>query len=145
MRNKIVWILAVVIMIAAIFAGCGGQTSQDYSYADAMLDNILAGIENRDYSQFSLDFSDKMKGVLTEDVFNATCDLLDSKIGDYQSRTFTGAEDIEENDINLTFIVYNAKYSDEPANVIITIAFSGEEGSRKVETLVFNSPKLRQQ
>ena len=148
MKNRFFWILTALVLLAAVFAGCSKADeteSEDYGYAEEMVDNILAGIKDRDYAVFSRDFSDTMKNALPEESFIILCDLLDSKIGEYQSRTFGGAEEVDQGGVSMTVIVYTAEYTDEPEGVIITVYFSGDEGARKVETLVFDSPKLRQQ
>ena len=172
MKNKVMWMFVIAILLVIILAGCTEpdnrteteepavsieaaentekptateeSSASDYSYADEILDNILAGIKNRDYAKFSLDFSDSVKNAIPEDRFIAICDLFDSTIGEYQSRTFAGAEKVDNDENTLIYIVYTAEYTDEPDGVIITIAFSGEKCTKKVETLLFNSPKLRQ-
>lgn len=108
-----------------------------------MVDNLISAIENRDYEAFSRDLGDTMKTAMPEDSFNALVDLLKTKIGSYQERSFAQAADTTQGGVKMTVLAYNAKYSDEPDNVLITVGF-GEE-SKTIELLYFTSPKLLEQ
>lgn len=138
---KKVYLLALtIIMITAVLTGCGGS---EPAYAAPMVDNLLLAIEDRDYEAFSRDLSDTMKSAMTEESFNSLADLLKTKIGSYQQRSFGESADTTQDGVKMTVIAYIAKYSDEPGNVLITVSF-GEEG-KTIEGLYFTSPKLQQQ
>jgi hypothetical protein len=134
---------ALALMLSLLVSGCAkGLKESDVSYAGAMLDQVLAGIKDRDYAEFSKDFGPDMLSALPEDKFGALADNLESKIGDYQSRSFVSATDLQSNGKNYTKVVYRAKYTGETGDVLITITFGGEEGAKTVEGFFMSSPNL---
>jgi len=143
MKRYIYLITAAIVIIAFVLTGCGQITEADVPYASDMVDNVLAGIKDRDYAEFSRDFTDDVKSALTEDKINSLADLLESKIGDYESKTFGQAADKAQNGINYTMVVYTAKYTKESGDVIITVSFTDNNGIKQIGGLNFNSPNLR--
>jgi hypothetical protein len=156
--KKILWAITTLFMMTAIFAGCGINsgvqgsplasdqggtlTAEDVAYAEPLVDNMLAGINDGDYAVFSRDFSDVMKAAITEEKFNELTGLLTSIIGEYGQRSFTQAAKATQNDTLYTVITYTAKYSNEPGDVLITVTFTSDQ---KIEGLRLDSPKLRGQ
>lgn len=126
-------------------SGQGVTTESDVSFAEPMVDNMLAGIKDKNYSQFSHDFTDKMKSVMTEDKFGSLVAMLESKIGDYESKTSGQAANTSHNGEELIVITYTAKYTKESGDVIITVSFSDNYGTKQIAGLNFNSHNLRQQ
>ncbi len=49
--------------------------------AEPMMDDIMAGVSNRDYKMHSVHFSVSLKGVLTQDDFLAACDQREASWG----------------------------------------------------------------
>jgi S-ribosylhomocysteine lyase LuxS involved in autoinducer biosynthesis len=144
--SKIIIILSLVFLFAGISAGCSKKISEtDVSYAGPILDNVLSGINNKDYEKFSKDFSSQMKDALTKEKFNELVSLLESKIGSYKEKSFSGAANMKKNNKTLTVIVYKAKYSKETKDVQITVTFSDNNGKKIIEGLYFNSPNLQKQ
>lgn len=145
MKKRIVLLLLSVVFASAfLLAGCGKKITQaDLSYAAPLMDNMLAGIKDKDYKEYTKDFSDAMLKATTEDNFSQLADLLQSKIGDYQSRTFSGAQNTKSNGVDMTVVVYTAKYTNEPTDVIMTVTFGDENGAKKIMGFYVNSPNLR--
>ncbi len=142
MKKRVLGLLGAALAAAVLFAGCGLSES-DVPYASNMVDNMIAGIETGDYAAFSRDFSDTLKKAMDEDAFAALAETLSSTVGDYESKSFSQAADSKKDDIDYTVVVYKAKFSNEDADVLMTVSFSGAQGSKKIEGLFFNSPKLR--
>ena len=146
LRNTILRLTSIVsalLIFAVVLTGCGNKlTEADVSYAGPMAENVLTAIEDNNYDQFSKDFSDKMKNTLTKENFEAMVELFDSKIGEYQGKSFAGAANTKEDGKILTVIVYQAEYSREPKGVQITVSFSGNNDQKIIEGLFFNSPNL---
>jgi hypothetical protein len=127
-----------------LMTGCTKKiTESDISYAGPLLDNMLAGIKDMDYNVFAKDFDTKMAGAFTEDSFKTFADMLQTKIGDYQSRTFSAAQNTKSGDTAITVVVYKAKYSKETADVLMTVSYGQENGVMKIMGLYLNSPNLR--
>ncbi len=135
-------VLAAVLALAALLAGCGIKET-DVPYANDMAENLLQGLNQNDYAMFSRDFSDTMKTAIDETAFAAMVEQLSAAIGTYESKTFYQAADSKQNDVVYTIVVYKAKYTDEEDDVLVTVTFSGEDDNKVVDGLFFNSPKLR--
>lgn len=130
--------LGMVLLVCAALAGCAGKLSEsDVSYAGPMLDNVLAGMKDKDYNEFSRDFSDTMKSSVTQDGFISLVDTLQTQAGDYQEKTFSSAAATTQNNQNYTLVIYKAKYSKATADVTIKISFSDNNGTKIVEGLWF--------
>lgn len=142
MKCRFIALFIITALLCTLSAGCSNAkklTESDVSYAGPILDNILSGIKDKDYDKFSKDFSTTLKNAITKSKFEVLVDTLNSKIGDYNSRTFSGASKTRSNNMDMDVVVYNAKFSKESGNVLITISFSG---SKLVEGLYFSSPNL---
>jgi hypothetical protein len=123
----------------------GPLTEADVPYAGDMVENLLTGIREKDLAKFSRDLDDTMKSYYTESAFNDFVGLLETKIGDYESKAFGQAAKVTQNSVDYTVVIYAAKYSKESGDVIITVSFSDNNGVKQVAGLYFNSPKLRAQ
>lgn len=170
MKKNTCIIIAAVLLLCALLAGCsqnnaspsaspgtsagasaavstaqnsGQVTEADVPYASDMVDNMLAGIKEKDYAKFSKDFTDTMKSAMKEDSLNQLADMLSSKIGDYESKTFGQAANVTQGGLAYTVIVYTAKYTKESGDVIITVSFIDNNGTKQIGGLNFNSPNLR--
>lgn len=142
MKCRFITLFIIAALLCTLSAGCSNAkklTESDVGYAGPILDNILSGIKDRDYDKFSKDFSTTLKNAIPKSKFEALVDTLNSKIGDYSSRTFSGASKTRSNNMDMDVVVYNAKFSKESGNVLITMSFSN---SKLVEGLYFNSANL---
>ncbi len=142
MRKKVLVLFGAALVVTALLAGCAGIKEADVPYASDMVDNMMAGMNDNDYAVFSRDFSEVMKEAIDETAFAPMTEQL-SVIGAYESKSFYQAADTTQNDVDMTVVVYKAKFSGEDADVLITVSFSGEKGEEKIEGVFFNSPKLR--
>ena len=133
----------ITIMAGVLLTGCGQKlTEADVSYGSEITDNVLQGIKDKDYNKFARDFSDTMKNAITEQSFNSLTGNLNTKIGDYKSKTFSGASKTKKDNKEYTVVVYKAKYTKETGDVLITITFSDNNGKKMVDGLFFKSPNL---
>ncbi|KLU62380.1 hypothetical protein CEB3_c12410 [Peptococcaceae bacterium CEB3] len=143
--EKAMIMTVVIFMLGSLLTGCGSQkiSQSSVSYAGPILDNVLAGIKDKDYAQFSRDFGSAMKNGLPQDKFDTLVSWLNSKVGNYESKTFSGATTKEKDNKTFTIVVYKAKYSKEPKGVLITLSLGDSGGKKVVEGLYFNSPNLQ--
>lgn len=144
---KIVLLLTIVLIAGTLLSGCGSKSlsEAEVSYTGPILENVLTGMKEDSYADFSRDFSDQMKAALTQENFITFKTTFDSKIGDYESKSFSGATTTTKDNKTYTIVVYKAKYSKETADVQITITFSDHDGKKIVEGLIMNSPNLKKQ
>jgi len=141
MRKRVLMLVLAALTAAALLGGCGLKET-DVPYAGDMAENLLQGLSQNDYAAFSRDFSDTMKSAIDEDAFATMVDQFSTTIGTYESKSFYQAANTTQNDVDYTVVVYKAKFSEED-EVLVTVTFSGDEGSEVVDGLFFNSPKLR--
>lgn len=141
MKNKLfLKTVAIGLLLLTCFAlaACGGQLKEsDVSYAGPILDNILDGIKDNDYAEFSRDFSDTMKSSMTQESFNSLADMLQTQLGDFKEKTFASAAATTQNNQNYTVVIYKAKYAKMTNDVQITVSFSDSNGTKLVEGLWF--------
>ncbi|MEW6574459.1 MAG: DUF3887 domain-containing protein [Bacillota bacterium] len=109
------------------------------AYADPIVDNLLEGFNEGNYTKFSRDFDEQMKNGLPEPVFNQTRQLVTSKVGLYKSRTVAKVEKQGP----ATIVIYDADFEKEKG-VEVKVVFQKYGEKNLVSGLWFNSPKLRE-
>ncbi len=123
----------LVLAVAVSLAGCSGIKESDVSYAGPVADNILAGINDKDYREFSRDFSDTLKQGIPEDSFNTQIVDWFGALGELKEKSFAAAQNVVENNVNYTAVVYKVKY--EKGDVQLQITFSNDDEKKLVEGL----------
>lgn len=113
----------------------GGGRAAILQYAEPKTDNLLAGLAEGDYGQFSRDMSPEMLKAMTEQQMTSLRDMLQSKIGAYVSRTVSSVEQSGR----FTAIIYDAQYENEE-HVTMRVVF---DENQAISGLWFDSPKLR--
>ncbi|MBN1455116.1 MAG: DUF3887 domain-containing protein [Methanomicrobia archaeon] len=146
MSRKKVRLLAIAgsALFAVIFmGGCLNQTPVDIdqvrSYADPITENILIATTENNYTKYSEHFDATMKNALPESLFLETNAMIKSKIGTYDSKEFWKAERKNQ----YIIVYYKARFTQEPAAVIVKVVFQELEGDMKISGLWFDSPRLR--
>ncbi len=134
----------ILIMLALVtsLSACEKASEPEYGepkYAGPMTEGILTGMNRGDYTQFSKDFDRPMRDALPEANFIELRNIIKPLIGDYVSKEFWTVEEQEEQ----TIVRYNARYTEETADVIVTVSFQEIEGQIYVSGVWFDSPKLR--
>ena len=108
-------------------------------YADPMTENVLQSLEVGNYTNFLRDMDQKMRDAFTESSFNGLHDLLLSKVGHYEAKTYSNAEGSGE----FITVFYKAVYSMEQGGVSVKVVFTvNNVGPAFISGLWLNSPKL---
>ncbi len=142
--SRINIVMLMLVVLSMLLTGCGkGLSEADVAYAGPMLDSILEGIAARDYSQFTKDFSQKMKDAIQQDDFDELVATLDTKLGEYQARSFTSAAKTRTAAGDITIVTYQARYSKD-GSVVIKMYFSGDNEHRSIEGFSIDSPALQE-
>lgn len=135
--------IVIVMLLGVLLMGCGGseqpEPSGELEYASAITEDVLKAFDAGDYATFSRYLDAVMKQAMPEDTFLKGRANIQEKIGSYISKEFVETQIVEE---VYTVVIYNAKYTEEPADVKITITFTETDGGVLVSGLYFNSPKL---
>ncbi|MDD5370210.1 MAG: DUF3887 domain-containing protein [Anaerolineaceae bacterium] len=144
MKRVLTFILFVLLLVGSLSA-CGANPNKTLAgadqeavlaYADPIADNLLKGMNDRDYASFSRDFNDAMIKGIPEAGFPQMEDSILGKIGKYVSRQVSSV--IETGGIET--VIYTAKFEQEDS---VTIRLAVEKAEpHKVAGLFFTSPKL---
>lgn len=137
----IIMMLGLIVSASACTEEPGIDANQVRTYADLITEDTLIGMNENDYAKFSQHFDEAMKSAIPEANFVQLSATLKQIIGDYISKEFWTVEKQE----GYTVVKYKAKYTIEPADVIVTVSFHEIEGETYLAGLWFDSPKLREQ
>jgi major membrane immunogen (membrane-anchored lipoprotein) len=138
-------VLLLAICFLLVLGGCSrkADVSVDQqsvlAYADPIVDNLLEGFNEGNYTKFSRDFDEQMKNGLPEPVFNQTRQQIVSKVGLYKSRTVSKVQKQGRG----TIVIYDAEFEKEKG-VEVKVVFQKYGEKNLVSGLWFNSPKLRE-
>jgi hypothetical protein len=139
-------LLLILTVIAVGSSGCiGGETrlsaeeeAQVRAYADPVVDTLLEGFNQGNYTRYSQDFSEEMRRALNASAFEQNRALVISKIGMYIAR---GEAYVALKGDYIT-ANYKADFTEEQG-VDVRVVFKQGDESHQIYGLWFNSPKLR--
>jgi hypothetical protein len=142
--RKLVAFLMVVSLVAVLSCSSGSNAPpdsqpQEPAYAGAIAEDILQAMNSGDYASFSQYFDDVMKKTIPEDTFRQYRAVYHDRIGTYESKTYWETTIQDRSQI----VEYKARFTQEPADVIVSIAFTQVDGQVRVSWLYFMSPKVR--
>ncbi len=146
-KNRWAWLVALAAA-ALILSACGGAQTVTLSgkarddvlaYSEPLTDNLLAAMNEANYTRFVLNFDETMKKAVTEKAFQDMLSSTGSKLGAYQTREVTMVEDTGA----YMRVTYTAKFANEEG-VTVRVVFSDGASDHLISGLWFDSPKLRQ-
>lgn len=129
MKKTIVFLLAIFLI--SVLAACGsiGGTKLSGEEKDAVLafsesktDNLMAGMNAKDYAAFSKDFDEGMKTAMSEEQFKILKRDRDAKLGPYISRQ---VRDVYRRGDYFT-VSYNTVFEADDA-VVMRVVFQAAE------------------
>ena len=136
---KIVIFLACILLLFPAMGCSANQVDQEYiDFSAVASENYLIAINNRDFNSFSVNLSKDMMEVLPEKEFLSFADQLEAAIGTYEPGSKKLTQTTKES--GYIVMIYNARYTREPEEVIITISLQKIEGEIKIAGSWFNSP-----
>ncbi|MCD4670415.1 MAG: DUF3887 domain-containing protein [Actinomycetia bacterium] len=145
MSKKISIKISIIFLCLMIipFSGCSsGDADKEFiDFAEIAAEDYLIAVNNRDFETFSKNLSKEMKEALPEAEFLSFVDQIEEIIGNYveSSKNFKKTE----KESGYIAVIYNAKYTDEPAGVEVRIVLQKVDGEIKIAGSFLNSPKLR--
>lgn len=116
----------------------GDDAARVLAYAEPIADNLLAGFNEGNYTNYSRDFSPEMKEALDETVFEQNHEHVTSRIGLYESRS----DPVVTETGDYIAVTYRAKFEREDG-VALRFVFKEDDPSHRLHGLWFDSPKLR--
>jgi len=143
MRNeKSISVLFLVALLSSLLAGCASQTpaptltSDDQAavleFAEAKTDNLLAGMNAKDYAMFSRDFDQDMLKAMSQAQFDTLKKDRDAKLGLYLSRKVNSV--VKQGDFYS--VLYDAEFEKDDA-VTVRVVFRVAE-PHEISGLWFN-------
>jgi uncharacterized lipoprotein YehR (DUF1307 family) len=148
MTFKKIGLLLLCLMMACSLAACGNKADSKVvrQYADGMTENMLLAYNEDNYEQYTANVNSQFKAAVTEDKMKEGNEMVRGKIGDYVpgSKKFKDAVKTSEKGKKYLVVRYNAEFTDETENVLVTMIFDDNK-AHQVSGIFFNSPRLRQQ
>jgi hypothetical protein len=144
-NNKIIKLLLFLICLLVIvpIIGCTAiQVDQEYiDFSARATEDYLIAINNRNFNSFSKDLNKDMEEALPEEEFLTFVDQIEGIIGTYEP----GSKKLDQTKKESGYIVitYNARYTGESEDVIVTISFQKSGNKIEIAGSWFTSPKLR--
>lgn len=147
MKKIYILILLTGILMLSLLVGCGNKVDSNVvkAYSDSIAESLLVSLGNGDYTTHTKYFDKSLQPLLTKDKVEESEKAIKNKIGVYvpKSAVFQKAVAQSKDGKKYTTVIYKAKFTDEPKDVLVTITY-GDEDTHPVFTFLLNSPKLRQ-
>lgn len=144
--NKIGFLLLLCILMACFLTACGSKMdSKEVSqFADDKAEKMLLAYNEDNYEKYVANTDSQFKTVVSEEKMKEANGMVREKIGTYVpgSKVFKDAAKTSEKDKKYVAVRYNAKFTGESENVVVTMIFDDNE-SHQIGGIFFNSPKLR--
>lgn len=141
-------LLLLCVLMACFLTACGSKMdSKEVSqFADEKTEKMLLAYNEDNYEQYTANVDSQFKTAVSEEKMKEGNGMVRGKIGTYVpgSKVFKDAAKTSEKDKKYIAVRYNAKFTDEKEDVVVTMIFDDNE-SHQIGGIFFNSPKLRQQ
>ena len=144
-NSKIIklFLFLICLVLALPVIGCSANlVDQEYiDFSARASEDYLIAINNRDFDSFSQNLNKDMKEASPEEEFLSFADQIESIIGTYEP----GSKKLDQTkkDSGYIVIVYNARFTGEPEDVVVTISLQKTNDKIEIAGSWFNSPKLR--
>jgi hypothetical protein len=147
--KQILLMLFLVSCTVSLFACTSGNIGPEISplaendvraFADPAAENIFQAMNSGNYTAYQRDFDERLKNNMSEDTFKTVNDKRIEVVGTYQSKTYW---QITQKNDKLT-VFYRAKFTREPAGVLLTIVFKDISGNWQIDGLAYDSPLMRE-
>lgn len=141
---KLKKLLTLMIISVLMLSGCSGKNKAEeqklVNDAEPLVENLMQGLNEENYTMFSRDFDDAMKKGMPEQSFKETDKFIKQKIGNYVSKNFWKTQKSGK----YTVFYYKMKFDNEPGEVLATISIDLTGTNPLVGGFYLNSPKLLQ-
>lgn len=147
--NSILGKTVLALMLCGILTtgviGCdaGKMSESEIATVNAVMDNLMQGIEEKNYEVFSRDFNEAMSAAFDENAFLAFAEDLTEKLGAPQSREVTLSSKIQQQGEAILTVVYEITYEKDPTPVKVTIQAQTKGDIVTLTGMSFDSPVLK--
>ncbi len=139
--RAILYSLLITSLLAVPITGCSSNqgTKAEPPYAGPIAEAALTSISDGDYEKHIEIFLPELHSNLPETAFNEAHSRITGEIGRYQDKEFVSVTYQSP----YTVVIYQARFSEEPASVTVRVVFQEAEGEMKVTGFWLDSPRLR--
>ena len=126
----------LIILLIAPFSLHGEAekpATEIQAIAENILDNILEGIQNSDYTKYSQDFAIFLKESITKEKFLETNTLIANKIGKFKSRQYLAT--LNQNGMKM--VLWKGNFDKTDDDVLIKLYLSKQDDKYIVAGLWF--------
>ncbi|MFH1062159.1 MAG: hypothetical protein V1747_04645 [Candidatus Omnitrophota bacterium] len=136
MKLKIlIWFIAISIVLSVNgYAGVIGQDNAEVQqHADPIIDNILQGMANDDYFQYTKDFDQHLKAIMSKDRFIKKRKEVYDWVGSYLYREYLGFINTQSS----TVIFWKGAFDNTKDDILIRLTLSEDQGRYFVKGLFY--------
>ena len=137
----------ILISMVLLFTGLLGCSNSEQEngvtvpdYVDTLAEKLLEAFSDGNYGAYLENFDINANRALSEDWFGQQVAFVQERIGYYESMS-KELKEVKPAE-NYTDVIYKTKFSDEPADVFVTVAYYMVDDQIYAEGIWFNSPKL---
>lgn len=136
MKLKLLICLVAVSMMLSVNGYAeviGNDNEQVKQYADPIMDNILQGMANDDYLQYTRDFDQQLKAVMSKKRFIAKRKEIYDWVGGYLYREYLGFTNIQGS----TVVFWKGSFDRSKDDILIRLTISQDQGVYSVKGLFY--------
>jgi hypothetical protein len=121
LTRRLLTLAVVFLLISPAAAAVIGQNDKDVqAIANPILDTVLTGLNDGNYSLYSRYFDGTLKDAITEKKFAQVRTNILKKLGKYESRTYLGF--LQKG--NFTVVLWRGRFSAADEDVLIKLVLS---------------------
>jgi hypothetical protein len=136
MKHKIVVgviALSMVLTANAFATVIGNNNDEVKQIADPIMDSILQAMANDDYAQYTKDFDQQLKAVLSKNRFIAKRKEIYDWVGSYLYREYLGFTNTQ----GVTVIFWKATFDKTQDDILIRLTLTQDKGKYLVKGLFY--------
>jgi Protein of unknown function (DUF3887) len=136
MKKTFVGILVLMAWLLALPAGAASVGSDDRqvkAVAEPILNNLLTGLNQGNYAQYSRDFDEAMREAISEKKFQQVREDLIEKLGKFKSKKYLGFL----NQQNYTAVLWKGAFDATKNDVLIKLVLAKRQDKVVVAGLWF--------
>jgi hypothetical protein len=113
-----------------------GKTEEEiWALADPYADRILSAVTAKDIAAFSADLTSRMKGLLTEEIFDEMVNRFERDYGHYQKRRRVCIM----NNPHCTPIIWAINFDKTPLDILFQVRLVYEDGKLLTDSALFRT------
>jgi hypothetical protein len=125
--------VSIILSVNGYAEVIGNDNEQVKQYADPIMDNILQGMANDDYLQYTKDFDQQLKAVMSKQRFIAKRKEIYDWVGGYLYREYLGFTNTQGS----TVVFWKGTFDRTEDDILIRLTLTKENGVYSVKGLFY--------